>query len=440
MLEQMLSNDMFSLVQKLFPIYRSICGPGLRESLSIIQEDVIPELKIRGFKTGSSVFDWKVPQEYWLDKAILLDPEGNVLCDSRINNLSVVGHSIPISREVSLEELQSHLYSLPEQPDAIPYVTSYYEESWGFCLRHSDRLNLSEGRYKVEIESEFKDGEMSYGELVLPGELKEEVLISTYLCHPSMANNELSGPVVASYLARILSDKPYRKYTYRFVILPETIGSLAYLASILPHLKEHVVAGYVLTCIGDDRAHSYLPSRSGGTLSDKTAERVLRANHPDLKIYPWNSRGSDERQFCAPGIDLPVGSIMKSKYWEYPEYHTSLDTLGGVVTPSGLEGGLRMVLSVVEELERGFYPKATNLGEPNLGKRGLYPTTSMKGGYESIMAIRELLTWADGQHSLEEIAEKTQIPTSILEQMASRLLQEQLLSGLPKEVRDSHTN
>lgn len=432
MLNQVLSNDMFSLAEKLFPIYRSICGPGLRESLAIIQEDIIPELKILGIETGREVFDWKVPQEYWLHNATLRDPEGKIICDSRRNNLSVVGHSSPISCEISLEDLQNHLYSLPEQPEAIPYVTSYYEERWGFCIPHSQRLLLTQGNYQVDIESEFKHGQMSYGELVIPGELKEEVLISTYLCHPSMANNELSGPVVASYLARIISDKEYRKYTYRFVIVPETIGSIAYLAQNLSHLKENVIAGYVLTCIGDERAHSYLPSRNGGTLSDKVAQKTLKANYPNLKIYPWNSRGSDERQFCAPGIDLPIGSIMKSKYWEYPEYHTSLDTLGDVVTPSGLEDGLNMVLSVIDALENGFFPKAMNLGEPNLGKRGLYPTTSMKGGYESTIATRELLTWADGQHSLEEISQKSQVPISSLTEIASRLVAEKLLSGLPR--------
>jgi aminopeptidase-like protein len=311
-------------------------------------------------------------------------------------------------------------------------VTSYYEERWGFCIPHSERLLLAKGSYQVDIESEFKHGEMSYGELVIPGELKEEVLISTYLCHPSMANNELSGPVVASYLARIILDRHYRKYTYRFVIIPETIGSIAYLAQNLSHLKENVVAGYVLTCIGDDRAHSYLPSRNGDTLSDKIARKTLSANYPNLKIYPWSSRGSDERQFCAPGIDLPIGSIMKSKYWEYPEYHTSLDTLGDVVTPSGLEDGLEMVLSVIDQLEKGFFPKATNLGEPNLGRRGLYPTTSIKGGYESIISTRELLTWADGKHSLEEIAEKSQIPISSLTEIANRLAEQKLLSGQPR--------
>lgn len=401
------SSSMIDLAEELFPIYRSLAGPGNLKTLEILRERVVPELSIKGFDSGTRVFDWVVPDEYHVESASLVDPNGDVVCDFKTNNLSIVGHSTSIDMKLSLSELQQHLYSLPDQPEAVPYVTSYYKETWGFCLPQNKRDKLSDGIYHAKIASKKQPGQMHYGELLIQGELEDEILISTYICHPSMANNELSGPIVASYLARKILDGSKPRHSFRFIFIPETIGSLAYISLNLKELQSRVVAGYVLTCIGDERAHSMLPSRHGNTIADEIAQTILLESYPNLKIYPWSSRGSDERQFCAPGVDLPVASLMRSKYWEYPEYHTSLDRIHTVVTEEGLRGGLEMVTRVVNALEKNRFPIATCIGEPNLGSRGLYPTTSIKGVYQNTKLLLHILTWADGLTSLLEISKKS---------------------------------
>lgn len=391
-------HEMHALVRRLFPIGRSLSGDGVRETLGILGE-VIPGLRVHQVASGTKCFDWTVPKEWNVREAYLLTPDGERIADFRDHNLHLVGYSVPQDREIELEELQQYLFSLPEQPDAIPYVTSYYRESWGFCLRHSERLRLRPGTYRVRVDSTLEPGHLTYADLLLPGEGPEEVLLSTYVCHPSMANNELSGPVVAAYLARWLMSLPRRRYTYRFVFVPETIGSIVYLSHHLEHLRRHVRAGFVVTCVGDDRAWSFLPSRSGDTLADRAARLALRTVAGDFKAYSFLDRGSDERQYCSPLVDLPVVSIMRSKYGCYPEYHTSQDDLS-LVTPSGLLGGFEAHRTALRILEANDHYAVTVPCEPHLGPRGLYPTLSTRDSGRTVRSMMNFIAYADGRADL----------------------------------------
>jgi len=401
---------MHALAKRLWPINRSLTGDGVRQTLRILGED-LPGLELFEVPSGTRVFDWTVPKEWRVRNAWIRTPEGRRICNFADNNLHLVGYSAPVHATLGWEALNEHLYSLPEQADAIPYITSYYQERWGFCIAHREREGLPrEGEYEVFIDSELFDGSLTYAELVLPGDTDREVFLSTYVCHPSMANNELSGPVVTSFLARWIAALPRRRHTYRIVFIPETIGSITYLSSRVDHLKSKVDAGFNVSCIGDDRAYSYLPSRAGDTLSDQVARHVLKWIAPEFRSYRWSDRGSDERQYCAPGVDLPIASIMRSKYAEYPEYHTSLDDLERVVTPAGLEGGFLALRRAVEALERNCRPRVTVSCEPQLGKRGLYPTLSTKDTGAQVRVMMEFLTWSDGKLSLLDIADKCEVP------------------------------
>ncbi|MBP7828516.1 MAG: DUF4910 domain-containing protein [Kiritimatiellae bacterium] len=413
----------------LFPICRSLTGEGVRRTLAYIRE-LVPELVVESVPTGTQAFDWTVPDEWTIRDAFIADEAGRRVVDFRRNNLHLVGYSEPVDRWLDREELDAYLYSLPGQPDAIPYVTSYYSRRWGFCVSENQRRALPPGRYRAVVDSELKPGVLNYGEAVLPGDTAEEVLLSTYVCHPSMANNELSGPVVTTALARWLRDLSRRRYTYRIVFIPETLGSLVFVSRNLEHLKKHVVAGFNITCVGDDRCYSYLPSRAGDTKADHAALHVLRHLALDFKRYTWLDRGSDERQYGAPGIDLPVATIMRSKYAAYPEYHTSLDDLA-FVTPSGLEGGFNALRAALEVLEGNGVPRATVLGEPQLGRRGLYPTVSRKGSTDAVRTMMNLLTYSDGRRTLLEIADVIGTPFAELSPLCKKLVDHGLLTWQP---------
>jgi aminopeptidase-like protein len=422
----MIGKDIHSLASRLWGINRSITGEGIRETFSILQEH-LPNLEIKSVPSGSDVLDWTVPKEWKVKEAYIVAPDGRKICDFKKNNLHLVGYSSPFQGKLSLSELQDHLYSLPEQQYAIPYITSYYKERWGFCLSQIERDNLKDGDYDVHIDSELFDGVMNYAELVLFGKSTKEVFLSTYVCHPSMANDDLSGPVVVTYLVKWLQALQSRKYTYRIIFIPETIGSITYLSQNIKQMQEKVIAGFNVSCIGDNRTYSYLPSRNGKTLSDKVAKHILKWIDRDYVAYSWSERGSDERQYCAPGVDLPIASIMRSKHGKYPEYHTSLDDLINVVTPDGLEGGYEALRLSIEAIENNCYPRVTVLGEPQLGKRGLYPTISKKNSASDTRLLMNLITWSDGNHSLLEIAEKSNVPIWELYPLIKKLLAHKLL-------------
>lgn len=399
---------MYSLAQELWPINRSLSGQGVRETLGAIAARV-PEIEITSVNSGTEVYDWTVPKEWEVLEAYIIDPRGQKICDFSKNNLHLVGYSIPFEGEMELEELQGHLYSLESQPDAIPYVTSYYREAWGFCLTQIDRDGLGPGTYRVVIRTRLFDGVLDYGEILIPGESTREIFFSTYVCHPSLANNELSGPVLAVELAKWLKSRD-RHFSYRFLFIPETIGSLIYMSRNLERMQRDILAGFVLTCVGDEREFSYLPSRKGDSVADKVALDVLHSLNLEFIRYSWLDRGSDERQYCSPGADLPVCSVMRSKYGTYPEYHTSLDTLGDVVTAEGLQGSFDIYKKIILELENKRYPIAQQIGEPQLGRRDLYPTTSIKGDYSLPRKLTNVLSFSDGQNSEEDIAARLSMP------------------------------
>jgi aminopeptidase-like protein len=397
-----IANEMYCWAEDLFPICRSITGDGVRETLQYFQK-ILPELKIYEVPSGTQAFDWTVPNEWNIQNAYIIDPEGNKIIDFKINNLHVVGYSTPIDTTISLEELQEHLYSLEDQPNAIPYITSYYKERWGFCLTHNQRQSLKPGNYKVKIDSTLKPGHLTYGELILKGAEEKEILLSTYVCHPSMANNELSGPVVTAALVKYLIDMPKRRYTYRILFLTETIGSIVYLSRHLTEMKKTTMAGYVLTCVGDERAYSFMPSRLGNTLADKVSHHVLKYHAPDYIKYSFLNRGSDERQYCSPQADLPVCSIMRTKYGVYPEYHTSLDDLS-LISADGLFGCYEAIRKCLYILENNYNWRVTLPCEPQLGKRGLYPSLSTKKSGEEVRVMMNLIAYLDGNNDLIEVA------------------------------------
>jgi aminopeptidase-like protein len=397
--------DLLKFCKDLYKIPRSLTGKGVIETLDYIQK-IIP-IEIKQVKSGTKVFDWIIPPEWNIYDAYVIDVKTNKkVIDFKSHNLHVVGYSEPIDDEMSFEELEKNLYFLRDQPEAIPYITSYYSKRWGFCLSFNEFQKLDRNsRFQVFIDSQFKeDGDLTYGELIIKGKVEEEIFFSSYVCHPQMVNNELSGPSVLTGIAEFLLKKE-NYYSYRFVLIPETIGSIVYLSKNLESLKKNVIGGYNISCVGDERSWSLVTSRYGNNLSDRIGEHTLKKHYPDFIKYSWLERGSDERQYCSPGVDLPISSITRTKFGEYPEYHTSLDNFV-VVTEKGLNDSLLLYLECIDIFEKNrFYPKVKVFCEPQLGKRGLYPTISTKESGNIVRNMMNFISYCDGSNSILEISE-----------------------------------
>ena len=390
---------------KLFPICRSITGNGVRQTIDILKE-IVP-LYVHEVPTGTTCFDWEIPKEWNINDAYIITPEGKKIADFKVHNLHIVNYSTPIQAEMSYDELLPHLHTLPLMPDAIPYYTSYYKETWGFCLTHNEFEKLPKtGTYKVVVDSELKAGSMTYADLVLKGETDEEILFSAYTCHPSMANNELSGPLVQAFLYQKIAAITKRKYTYRFVFAPETIGIIYYLSKHGEHLKTNLKAGYVVTCCGDAGDFTYKRSRRITSEADVVAEHVLAYSGNKYTILPFAIGGSDERQYCSPGFNLPVGSFIRTKYQEYKEYHTSLDNKDFISFDAMYET-INMIFDVVKALEiNEKYMGSIQHCEAQLGRRGLYSNLGgLKNRSNELSNRLHFLNYADGEHTLREVAE-----------------------------------
>lgn len=404
--------DIYDLTKELFPICRSITGDGVRKTLDVIQNYIKSDgLNLNRYEvpSGTQVFDWTVPKEWVIRQAYIEDRQGNRIIDMQDNNLHVMGYSIPVDKWVSFEELKKVVFTEPDQPHVIPYVTSYYKERYGFCMSQEQLDSLEvEGDYHIVIDSELIEGSLTYSDVIIPGETDDELMITSYTCHPSMANNECSGPALLAELMRYVKKKDKRRYTYRFVLNPETIGSITYLSKNYEHLKKHLVAGIVLSCVGDDRDYSIIHSRYADTIADKSLLSILKTKNKYTE-YSFLKRGSDERQYNAPGIELPVVGFCRSKYGEYPEYHTSDDNMG-IVSPSGFQGAYETLVQWIECMEHNGKYKISVLGEPQLGKRGLYPTVSHKGSYDEVTVMVDFIAYADGENDLFDIARIIGVP------------------------------
>ena len=417
-------SGMYELISSLYPYCRSITGNGVRNTLETISS-IIP-LEIHEVPSGTKVFDWEIPKEWNINDAFIKDAKGNKILDFNELNLHVLNYSTPVNKQVTLNELKKHLYTLPEQPDLVPYKTSYYQENWGFCMTHNQYSKLKDEIYEVYIDASLADGSLTYGELLLKGETDEEVLISTHICHPSLCNDNLSGIVITVYLARLLSTRSLR-YSYRFLFIPGTIGSITWLALNEKTVKR-IKHGLVLTLLGDNSDFTYKKSRKGDAEIDKAAEAFLTASGTSYTITDFVPYGYDERQYCSPGFDLPVGCFTRKPFGEFPEYHTSADNLT-FVKPDKLRESFKAVSDILDILEEnGTYFNLNPKCEPQLGKRGLYDTIG--GTNESkITQIAALwvLSYSDGSNSLLDIALKSDIQFGIIRNAADALLKCNLL-------------
>ena len=422
---------MHALLRRLFPICRSVTGEGLRETLRILGEEI--PLTVSEVPTGTKCFDWEIPKEWVIRGATLKDPMGVVLADFKTNNLHVVNYSTGLRRRMSLTELRPHLHSRPDLPEAIPYVTSYYQDYWGFCLPHRTVESLPEGTYEVAIDAAHVPGSLTYADCLLPGEETAEVVISCYVCHPSMANDSLSGVVVAIQLAKLLRERK-RRLSYRFIFVPETIGAIAYLSKYGTLMKARTRAGFVLTCCGDAGKFTYKRSRQGNATIDRIAAHVLAHSGFDYDIVEFHPRGSDERQYCSPGFNLPVGGLTRTPYGQFKEYHTSLDNLE-FVSEQALDETLGVCLGVVDALEANrIYRRTDPYCEPQLGKRGLYPQVGDAGKVgthrQEVDALLGLLNYCDGERDLLWIADRLRIRIKVLAEYCQRLVDAALLVGV----------
>jgi len=420
--------EMYALIEELYPLCRSITGDGLRETLRRVGSRI--PLDIVEVPSATPVLDWTVPNEWNIRDAWVADARGERVIDFRRSNLHVLNYSAPVRRRMTLTELRPHLFTLPEHPDWIPYRTSYYQENWGFCLEHRRLERLAEGEYEVVIDSTLAPGSLSYGECVVKGSTADEVLVSCHACHPSLANDNLSGIAVATALARALGERRLR-YTWRFLFIPGTIGSITWLAThaeVVPRIRH----GLVVSCVGDDGGFTYKRSRRGDATVDRAVQHVLRHGGARHSVEDFVPYGYDERQYCSPGFNLPVGCFMRTPNGRYPEYHTSADNLD-LVRPDALAGSLEVLLQVAEVLEgEGQYLNKSPRGEPQLGRRGLYGATggvAQLPGFE--FALLWVLNYSDGEHTLLDIAERSGTAFGGIRRAAEELIKAGLLTEVP---------
>jgi aminopeptidase-like protein len=426
--------EMHAFIADLFPICRSITGDGVRETIRCIGRRV--PLEVSEVPSGTPVLDWTVPREWNIRDAYVADPNGKRVIDFKASNLHVVSYSVPFRGRLDLGSLREHLHTLPEHPDWIPYRTSYYRESWGFCLSQRQLEAVPDGEYEVCIDASLREGHLTYAECYLPGAIQEEILFSCHICHPSLADDNLSGVAVCTFLAQRLMQLE-RRYSYRFLFVPGTIGSLAWLARN-DALLDRIRHGLVLACVGDAAPLTYKRSRRGGAEVDRAMEHVLRHAAHNHQIIDFDPYGYDERQYCSPGFDLPVGSLSRSRHGAFPEYHTSADNLA-FVHPAALEESLAVTQGVIEVLEgNGTYRNLFPKGEPQLGRRGLYPSLGGRDSEAEQMALLWVLNQSDGQHSLLEVADRAGMAFGDIRMAADRLLEHGLLE--PVKTPDSAVN
>lgn len=421
---KIIGEAIYALAERLYPICRSITGNGVRESLNLLKE-YIP-LELVEIPTGTPVFDWTVPKEWNIKDAWIKNPAGEKIIDFKRHNLHVLNYSIPIHEKISLTELKAHLFTLPDQKELIPYRTSYYRENWGFCMAHSDYELLEEGTYEVCIDSSLEAGSLTYGEYFIPGDSDEEVLFSAHICHPSLANDNLSGIGLLTFLARELSTQKNR-YSYRFLFIPGTIGSITWLAQNEEKTKK-IKHGLVASLLGDSGGFTYKRSRRGDTEIDAAVAHVLKHTPSKATCIDFFPYGYDERQFCSPGFNLAVGNLTRSQFGEYPEYHTSADNLD-LIKPEYLGESFEVYRKVVEVLEHNVvYQNLNPKCEPQLGKRGLYDAIGGNSDSKALqMAMLWVLNFSDSKHSLLQIAEKANYPFETILRISQTLLEQNLL-------------
>ena len=420
--------SMYDLAVELFPICRSVTGPGVRETLTRLQR-IVP-LEIREVATGTPVFDWTVPREWCIRDAYVQDQHGHRVIDFRKSNLHVVNGSVPVRATMSWQELKPRLHTLPEHPGWIPYRTCFHAEDWGFCLSHDDfqKLDrLGDCRYEVCIDSTLKDGSLTYGELLLPGQLDDEVLVSTHVCHPSLANDNLSGITVATYFARSLQRR-VRRYSYRFLFIPATIGAISWLSLNESHVRR-IRHGWVMSVVGDAGPFTYKKTRRGNAEIDRAFTHVLRHTGESFAVHDFEPFGYDQRQFCSPGFNLPIGCLMRSQNGCFPEYHTSGDDLN-LIRPESLAGALNLCLAVSDVVEGNrVYRNLNPRCEPRLGPRGLYQAFGTHSDRQLLQkAVLWVLNLSDGEHSLLDIADRSAIRFALIREAAELLLQHNLLA------------
>ncbi|MBI3881240.1 MAG: DUF4910 domain-containing protein [Verrucomicrobia bacterium] len=419
---------MHALAAELYPFCRSITGEGLRETLRAVQKHI--PLSLREVPSGTEVFDWTVPNEWNIRDAYIKNSRGERVVDFKKHNLHVVNYSVPVNRKMSLAELKPHLYSLPEKPDWIPYRTSYYKETWGFCLSHREFVKLSEGEYEVCIDSTLAPGNLTLGEALLPGDTTDEVLISCHCCHPSLANDNLSGIALGAALAKRLAGIS-RRYSYRFLFIPGTIGSITWLA-LNEEQAKNIKHGLVLSCVGDAGGFTYKKSRRDDAEIDRAAQHVLNTSLAPYRAVDFIPYGYDERQYCSPGFNLAVGCLLRSQNGTFPEYHTSADNLD-FIQPRFLGDSFAKVLSIIEVLEKNrVWVNQNPKCEPRLGKRGLYNAVGgTRTGAFNEMALLWVLNFSDGEHDLLSIAERSGLAFSEIARAAEMLAGAGLLKQHP---------